>query len=148
MRAGALNFLEKPFRETELWDAIEEALRVDRDRRRALAERKELEHRLAGLTPEEHRLLELVSEGKPKQTIASELGRCVRTVEVYQRQLMSKIGVDSVLELVRFAVLACDGGLHACLVGSRPCPGGSLVSQAGASDSDGDEGPKSRPRPR
>ena len=148
MRAGALNFLEKPFRETELWDAIQEALRVDRDRRKALAERKELENRLAGLTPEEYHLLELVAQGKPKQAIASEVGRCVRTVEVHQKQLMSKIGVDSLLELVRFAVLACDGGSHVGLGLSQAYPWDSPFSQGTGSDGDGHDGPMSRQRPR
>ena len=148
MRAGALNFLTKPFRETELWDAIEEAVRVDRDRRRELAHRKEFENRLAGLTPEEHRLLELVSECKPKQTIASELGRCVRTVEVYQKQLMEKIGVGSLLELVRFAVLACNGGSPVCLGRSMACPGGVPVTRPVGSDGDGENALTNRQRPR
>ena len=148
MRIGALNFLEKPFRETELWDAIQEALRVDRDRRSALATREEMESQLAGLTPEERRLLELVAQGKAKRTIASELGRCARTVENYQKQLMSKVGVDSVLELVRFAVLACDSGPYVCLGLSQACHCDSLVSQSAASDGDGDGEPMSRQRPR
>ena len=105
-------------------------------------------HEVYKLTPEEFRLLELVSEGKPKQTIASALGRCVRTVEVYQKQLMTKIGVDSLLELVRFAVLACDGGPHVCLGLSRACHWDSLVSQSVASYGDGDDEPMSRQRPR
>ncbi len=144
MRAGALHFLEKPFRESELWDAIEEALRVDRERRRALARREQLENRLAGLTPKERRLLQLIAQGKSKKTIASEVGVCVRTVELHQRQLMSKIGVDSLLELVRFAVVACDGHLHRI---SRP-PLGSLVSQSAPSDGDAGGGPDSRRKPR
>lgn len=145
MRAGALNFLEKPFRETELWDAIEEALRVERDRRCALAEREELESQLADLTPKEHRLLQLIAQGKSKQAIASKVSVCVRTVELYQRQLMRKIGVDSLLELVRFAVIACDGHLWRA---SSGLPLGSAVLQSAASRVDAGDGGSTPQKPR
>ena len=144
MRTGALNFLEKPFRESELWDAIEEALRVDRDRRWALAEREELESQLSGLSPKELRLLRLLAQGKSKQTIASEVGVCVRTVELYQRQLMSKVGAGSLLELVRFAVVACDGHEY----GVSGAPLGSFVSQSAESDGDSGAGAGAGRKPR
>jgi hypothetical protein len=61
---------------------------------------------------------------------------------------MSKVGVDSLLELVRFAVLARDSNPYACLGLSQACHWDSLVSQSAASDGDGDDGPLSRHRPR
>jgi FixJ family two-component response regulator len=148
MRTGALNFLEKPFRESELWDAIEEAVRVDRDRRWALAERAEVESQLANLTTKEYRLLQLIAQGKSKQAISDEVGLCVRTVELHQRQLMSKIGVESLLELVRFAVVACDGHARVCTGISHACVWDSPVSQLAASEGHPDGGGSTPSKPR
>ncbi len=109
MRAGALHFLEKPLRENELWDVIEEAILVDQKRRCALVQREELEDRLAKLTPKERQLLGMIARGKSKNAIASQLGVCVRTVELRRKQLMKQLGMSSLVELVHFALLACDG---------------------------------------
>lgn len=109
MRAGALDFLEKPLRENELWNVIEEAILVDKRRRRLAAERERLTNRLAQLTPKEQEVLEMIARGKSKRDIASEIGVCVRTVELRRKQLMRRLGMRSLVELVHFAVLACDG---------------------------------------
>ena len=109
MRGGALHFLEKPFREHELWDAIQEAVLLDAKRRRAAAEREALDEQLADLTPEERQVLEMIARGKSKQTIASEAGVSVRTIELRRSRLMNKLGLGSVVELVIFALTACNG---------------------------------------
>jgi FixJ family two-component response regulator len=109
MRAGAVHFLEKPFREPELWDAIQEAIRLDTRRRSAQAERNRLEGHLEQLTSTERELLAVIAEGKPKKTTASSLRVSVRTIELRQKRLMEKLGFDSSMELLRFALLTCDG---------------------------------------
>lgn len=109
MRAGAMHFLEKPFREHELWDTIQEALLFDDRRRSASAERRKLEQRMAALTSKERLVLGMIAEAKPNKAIASEMGVSLRTVELHRKHLMKKIGLHSSVELVRFALIACDG---------------------------------------
>jgi two-component system response regulator FixJ len=108
MRAGALHFLEKPFREHELWDAIQEAVSLDRRRRTEFVQRQQLDGRLARLSAKERRLLEMIALGTPKKAMAAELGVCIRTIELRRNDLMRKLDVSSATDLVRFAVLACD----------------------------------------
>jgi len=108
MRAGAIHFLEKPFREHELWDTIREAIFLDAMRRQALAKRRELDDQLARLTPEEHHVLEMIAEGKSKHVVAAEVGVSVRTIELRRKHVMKKLGLGSVFQLVRFALSACD----------------------------------------
>jgi FixJ family two-component response regulator len=103
MRNGAVHFLEKPFREHELWDTIQLALAVARQRRAALRQRELRERRLAVLTDKERSVLERMAHGRSNLAIARELDVCVRTVELRRRQLMKKLGLKSVVELVRFA---------------------------------------------
>ena len=109
MRAGAMHFLEKPFREHELWDTIQEALLLDDRRRSASAERRKLEQSMAGLTSKERLVLGMIAEAKPNKAIASEMGVSLRTVELHRKHLMKKIDLHSSVELVRFALIACDG---------------------------------------
>ena len=109
MRAGATHFLEKPFREHELWDTIREAILLDAERRRALAKRRELDDQLAKLTPKQHQMLEMIAEGKSKQVVAAEAGVSLRTIEARRKHIMKKLGLDSTVELVHFALMACDG---------------------------------------
>jgi FixJ family two-component response regulator len=115
MRAGAFHFLEKPFREHELWDTIQEAILLDEQRRCVSTERRKLQSRLARLTPEERELLEMIAQGKPKKAIASQMDVCVRTIELRRSQLIKKLGVGSLMELVHFALVPCDGTLHRAL---------------------------------
>jgi two-component system response regulator FixJ len=74
MRTGAMHFLEKPFRDHELWDAIHEAIVLDEKRRRALKERQERERELAAITLKERHVLKMIAEGKSKAAMASEAG--------------------------------------------------------------------------
>jgi two-component system response regulator FixJ len=109
MRAGALHYLLKPFREHELWDIIRESILLDATRRHAAAERAKIDKQLAELTSEERQLVKMIAEGKSKQTIASEVGVCVRTVELRRNRAMAKLGLGSLRELELFALTASNG---------------------------------------
>jgi FixJ family two-component response regulator len=109
MRAGAVHFLVKPFREHELWDIIRESVLLDAKRRRAAAKRARLDEQLAELTSEEQQVVKMLAKGKSKQIIASELGVCVRTIELRRNRVMTKLKLDSLTELMVFALNACDG---------------------------------------
>jgi len=106
LRAGAINFLEKPCRDQELWEAIQEAIRHDAESRRALARTKRIQRRLAKLSPGEWKVLNRLLEGKSNKEIAADLQLSVRTIEVRRAKIMDKMRADSLAELVRFAVEA------------------------------------------
>jgi two-component system response regulator FixJ len=104
MQAGAVNFLEKPFREQELWDSIRRALELDERNRRRKARRSQAQERIARLTPAEREVLDLILEGKLNKEIAAELGLSVRTVEDRRARLMKKTQASSVAGLVQLAM--------------------------------------------
>jgi FixJ family two-component response regulator len=104
MQAGAINFLEKPFREQELWDSIRKALEVDSHNRRRRARRHRVEERLALLSEGERAVLNLIIEGKLNKEIATQLGLSNRTVEDRRARLMKKMGARSVAELVQLSM--------------------------------------------
>jgi two-component system, LuxR family, response regulator FixJ len=104
MQSGAINFLEKPFREQELWDSIRKALDVDSQNRRRRARRNRVEQRLACLSEGERAVLNLILEGKLNKEIAADLGLSNRTVEDRRARLMKKMGARSVAELVQLAM--------------------------------------------
>jgi two-component system response regulator FixJ len=104
MQAGAVNFLEKPFREQELWDSIRRALELDQRNRRRKARRCQAEERIARLTPGEREVLGLILEGKLNKEIAARLGLSIRTVEDRRARLMKKTEANSVAELVQLAM--------------------------------------------
>jgi RNA polymerase sigma factor (sigma-70 family) len=101
MKAGAVNFLEKPFHEQELWDSIRKALEIDLQNRRRKARRKAIQERLSQLNEGERAVLDLVLEGKINKVIAEELGISTRTVEDRRARIMKKMGANSVAELVQ-----------------------------------------------
>lgn len=106
MKAGALNFLEKPCRDQQLWEAIQEALRWDGQHRQALALRTKVCNRLQHLTAGEHDVLRLLIDGKSNKTIAAELNLSVRTIEVRRAKLMKKMKANSLAELIRLTLVA------------------------------------------
>lgn len=108
MRAGAVDFLAKPFRDQDLLDRVQEALEVDRSRRAQTGMRAELRSRLERLTPREAEVLDRVVEGQPNKQIAAELGVSERTVEIHRARVMAKMEAASLAELVRL-VLAARG---------------------------------------
>jgi RNA polymerase sigma factor (sigma-70 family) len=103
MKAGAIEFLTKPFRDQELLDAIQVALKKDRDSRQRSAEVAQLETRFASLTPRERQVLPLVVSGLPNKQIAAELGISEATTKVHRSQLMRKMRAQSLPDLVRMA---------------------------------------------
>jgi FixJ family two-component response regulator len=103
MKAGAIEFLTKPFRDQELLDAIHVALEKDDESRQRSAEVAQLETRLASLTPRERQVLPLVVSGLPNKLIAAELGISEACTKVHRSQLMRKMRADSLPDLVRMA---------------------------------------------
>jgi len=108
MKAGAVDFIQKPFEKTVLLSAISVAsARLDNDgRRRARAE--EASTRLNVLTPRERDVLNGLVEGLPNKTIAFDLGISPRTVEIHRANLMAKLGVKSLSEALRIAFAAAE----------------------------------------
>jgi FixJ family two-component response regulator len=103
MKAGAVEFLTKPFRDQDLLDSIHLALERDRARRQQEKESMHLRIRLESLTPRERQILPFVVSGKPNKQVAAEIGTSEAAVKVHRSQLMRKLGADSLPELVRIA---------------------------------------------
>jgi len=103
MKAGAVEFLTKPFRDQDLLDAIHAALELDQKRRQQEAEIATLRDRMEWLTPREREVLPLVIRGLPNKQIAAEIGTSETTAKVHRGQLMRKMRADSLPELVRMA---------------------------------------------
>ena len=103
MKAGAVEFLTKPFGKQELLDAIKEALLRDGEVRKQRSETFELRKRLGTLTPRERQVLALVVTGRLNKQIAGELGTTDPTIKVHRGRVMRKMGADSLADLVRMA---------------------------------------------
>ena len=103
MQNGAIDFLEKPFREQELWDSVRKALEVDRANRLRHARRSQIHKRMATLSGGEQEVLGLILAGKPNRRIAADLGLSMRTVEDRRARLMKKLQAGSLAELVQMA---------------------------------------------
>ena len=103
MKAGAVEFLTKPFRDQDLLDAIQEALDRSRKAREQQAVTEELRRRFASLTPREREVMERVVAGLLNKQIGAELGTSETTVKIQRHQVMEKMGAGSLPELVRMA---------------------------------------------
>jgi len=103
MKAGAIEFLTKPFRDQELLDAIQAGIERDRARRRGAPLVAELRTRLDSLTERERQIMTLVVSGQLNKQIAAELAVSQMTVKVHRGQIMRKMRANSLPELVRMA---------------------------------------------
>jgi FixJ family two-component response regulator len=103
MKAGAIEFLPKPFGDQELLQGIDAALALDRKGRRERAELAELQKHYALLTPREREVLPFVVAGLANKQTAAELGTSEITIGVHRGQIMRKMGARSLAELVRMA---------------------------------------------
>jgi RNA polymerase sigma factor (sigma-70 family) len=105
MKAGAVEFLTKPFREQDLLDAVREALERDSERRRDEYRLSDLRTRLETLSPREREVVSLVTLGRMNKQVAAEIGISEITVKVHRHNAMKKLGARSLAELVRIADL-------------------------------------------
>jgi FixJ family two-component response regulator len=114
MKAGAVDFLTKPFRGSDLVRAVHAAISVDRDARRNRSGLAALQQRLASLTPREREVLPLIVSGLLNKQAAAEMGISEVTVQIHRGNVMRKMGAASLADLVRIA-----GTLSVPLVRSR-----------------------------
>jgi FixJ family two-component response regulator len=108
VKAGAMDFVQKPFRDQDLIDKVQEAFAENARTRTMLHERSRIRERLASLTPREREVLELIVDGKANKVIAIDLGLSQRTVEIHRARVMSKMMADSVSQLVQMVLLLND----------------------------------------
>ena len=110
MTDGAFRFIEKPFSKQLLLEGVHEALKRDAQLRLKATERADIAARLAALSSRQTEVMELIVAGLLHKQIATRLGISERTVESHRRQLMEKLGIDSVVDLVKLALLAQADG--------------------------------------
>jgi FixJ family two-component response regulator len=101
IKAGAVDFLVKPFDDDTFLAAVRAALARDRYDREVLRELETVRGRLASLTPREHQVLERVVTGRLNKQIAADLGITEKTIKVHRARAMEKMGVSTLAELVR-----------------------------------------------
>jgi FixJ family two-component response regulator len=106
MKAGAVDFLPKPFRDIELLQCIERALARSADQRRRSIDRAAARRLLDLLTPREFEVMQLVVTGMLNKQIAADLGTAEKTIKVHRGRVMKKLGIASVPELVRLVETA------------------------------------------
>ena len=105
MKDGAFDFLQKPFRDQELLDRINGALKLDAENRESVDRLADLKGREESLTPREREVLALVVDGKANKVIAIDLGLSERTVEIHRANVMEKMGARSVAHLVKMHLM-------------------------------------------
>ena len=106
MQKGAVDFIQKPFRDQDLLDRVREALLTDKERRQEQEKHDEVERRLSRLTNREREVFDLVVTGKPNKVIAYELGVSQRTVEIHRARVMEKMQAKSLADLVKMHMTA------------------------------------------
>lgn len=101
LKAGAHDFIEKPFKEQHLLDMVESAIRLSRERLARVERRRSVEERLARLGRREREVLDGILAGKPNKVVAFELDLSIKTIEAYRSSVMTKMEVGSLAELAR-----------------------------------------------
>ncbi|MFC2990938.1 MULTISPECIES: response regulator transcription factor [Halomonas] len=104
LKAGAQDFIEKPFNHQQLIDTVQQALLIHQQRRRERERHDALQARYAALRPKEQRILVHVAEGMTSREIAEHLDISAKTVEIYRLRAMKALGATSLAELVRLCV--------------------------------------------
>jgi two-component system response regulator FixJ len=105
MKDGAFDFLQKPFRDQELLDRINAAIKLDERNRAEVDRLADLRSRFESLTPREREVMALVVDGKANKVIAIDLGLSERTVEIHRANVMEKMGARSVAHLVKMHLM-------------------------------------------
>jgi FixJ family two-component response regulator len=103
MKAGAVDFLQKPFRDQDMIDAVSTAIARDRKRRSSDSEQRSIRDRFAALSPREQQVMMLVTEGKMNKQVAGDLGLSEITVKIHRGSAMRKMGARTLADLVRMA---------------------------------------------
>jgi RNA polymerase sigma factor (sigma-70 family) len=106
LKNGAFDFLEKPVDDVMLLDVLRNALRADRERRKATTARSSTDQRLERLTEREREILALIAAGHQNRDIAAQLGISPRTVEVHKARIMEKLECRTLAELIRMNLAA------------------------------------------
>ena len=106
MRAGAVNFIQKPFEDQELLDSIHQAIELEVRVRSARDHQEEIDKRFASLTPREREVFHLVVVGLPNKQIAGRLGATEKTIKVHRARVMQKMQAESLAALVRMDIQA------------------------------------------
>ncbi len=108
MKEGAVDFIQKPYREEALLEKIEAALAQDREQRKSLDEKQEIIRRVKSLTPREREIMDRMIAGQANKVIAIELEISQRTVEIHRSRVMHKMGTHSLAHLVRMVLSVKD----------------------------------------
>jgi len=108
VKAGAADFVQKPFRDQDLIDKIQHAIEENARVRLELADQAQIASRIASLTPREREVMALVVEGKANKVVAHSLGLSQRTVEIHRARVMEKMHAESVAQLVQMVMRAGD----------------------------------------
>ncbi len=106
MKAGAFDFVEKPYNDALMLELIQNAITCDRYKREQQHKVDNIQGRINRLTPREHEVMKFVLNAKQNKIIASELGISIKTVELHRANLMNKMNAASSTELVKLAMMA------------------------------------------
>lgn len=104
MKMGAAEFIEKPFKNEELLQKVKQCIKYDQGQRQEESGAQEVKHKVHSLTPREREVMRLLVQGLRNKVIAVELGISSRTVEAHRSNIMDKLGVHSLSEMVRIAI--------------------------------------------
>ncbi len=106
VQRGAIDFIQKPFRDQELLDKVNQALKISSQKLKVHEAQQEIEERIAALTGRERQVMEMIVAGKANKVIALDLGLSQRTVELHRARVMEKMSARSLADLVRMVTRA------------------------------------------